>query len=146
MLSIMQPELFKSGQEAFRWLVADPKASDNPKHLMEALKIWYAPFLALAVISNWSTPFHCNVGSRFEWLDFLLAPGNYDHGWFAVPAFGHTFKYNPGTLITFSGKIFQHGAKCTGDRACMVFHMHNNVLNRLGICAGSWAQASVRDG
>ena len=81
MPSIMQLELFKSGQEAFRQLLADPKANDNPNHLVEVLEIWYAQFSALlAVISNQSTPLHHNVGGRPEWLDFILALGNYDHG------------------------------------------------------------------
>ena len=95
----------KLGQEAFRWLAANPKASDNPNHLMEVLEIWYALFLALAVISNQSTPLHCDVEGRPEWLDFILALGNYNHGQFAVPAFEYTFKYNTGTFIAFSRSL-----------------------------------------
>ena len=144
-LSVVQPELFESSQEAFRQLAVDPNASDDLQSLMEILATWYAPFSALAVISNWSTPLHCNTGGRPEWLDFILALGNYDHSQFAVPAFRYTFKYNPGMLIAFSGKIFQHRAECTGDWACIVFYMCDNVLNRLGICAGSWFQAIHKD-
>lgn len=139
-LSIVQPELFESGREAFRLLAADPNASDDPQQLREILANWYTPFSALAVISNRSTPLHRDTGGRPEWLDFMLALGNYDNGRFAVPAFGYTFKYNPGAMIAFSGKIFQHGAECPGDRACIAFYMRDNVLNRLGICAGGWAQ------
>lgn len=138
---MVQPELFESGREALRLLAADPDLCDNPERLMEVLRTWYAPFSALAVISNRSTPLHRDVGGRPEWLDFVLGLGHYDHGRFAVPALGYIFKYNPGTLIAFSGKIFRHGAECGGDRACMVFYMRNNVLDRLGICAGSWYQA-----
>jgi len=141
-LSVVQPELFDSGQEAFRRLAADPNSCDDPQRLKEILTTWYAPFSALAVISNRSTPLHRDVGGRAEWLDFMLALGNYDNGRFAVPAFGYTFKYNPGTLIALSGKIFRHGAECPGDRACIVFYMRDNILNRLGICAGSWFQAT----
>jgi hypothetical protein len=128
-LSIIQPELFDSGQEAFRKLAANPTLCDDPERLMEILALWSAPFSALAVISNRSTPLHRDVGGRAEWLDFMLALGNYDNGRFAVPAFGYTFKYNPGTLIALSGKIFRHGAECPGDRACIVFYMRDNVLN-----------------
>lgn len=144
-LSVVQPELFDSGQEAFRRLAADPNTCDDPQRLKEILATWYAPFSALAVISNRSTPLHRDVGGRPEWLDLMLALGNYDNGRFAVPAFGYTFKYNPGTLIALSGKIFRHGAECPGDRACIVFYMRDNVLNRLGICAGSWSQATDYD-
>lgn len=140
-LSIIQPELFQSGQEAFRRLAADPHACNNPERLMDILATWYAPFSALAIISNRSTPLHRDSGGRPEWFDFMLALGNYDNGRFAVPALGYTFKYNPGTLIALSGKIFRHGAECPGDRACIIFYMRDNVLNRLGIGAGSWPQA-----
>ena len=92
-LSIVQPQLFESSQEAFRQLAADPNASDGPQHLMEILATWYAPFSALTVISNQSTPLHHNTGGQPKWLDFILALGNYNHGQFAVPAFGYTLMY-----------------------------------------------------
>lgn len=110
--------------------------------MLELLKIWYPPFSALAVISNRSTPLHLDPGGRAEWLDLLLALGKYDHGRFALLAFGYTFKYNPGTMIAVSGKIFRHGATCVGDRASIAFYMRNNVLNRLGVPIGKWPQRS----
>ena len=108
--------------------------------MLEILKIWYPPFSALAVISNRATPLHLDTGGRAEWLDLMLALGKYDHGRFALPAFGYTFKYNPGTIIAVSGKIFRHGATCVGDRASIAFYMRNNVLNRLCLPIGTWHQ------
>lgn len=139
-LSVIQPELFEAGQEALRKLGLDPKYCDNPERLLEVLAIWYPPFSALAVVCNRATPLHLDTGGRPEWLDLLLALGKYDHGRFALPAFGYTFKYNPGTMIAMSGKIFRHGATCMGDRACIAFYMRNNVLDRLGLPTGEWQQ------
>lgn len=139
-LSILQPELFEAGQKALRQLALAPTLCDNPARMLEILKIWHQPFSALAVISNRATPLHLDTGGRAEWLDLMLALGKYDHGRFALPAFGYTFKYNPGTLIAVSSKIFRHGATCMGDRASIAFYMRNNVLNRLRLPTGKWHQ------
>jgi hypothetical protein len=139
-LSIIQPELFEAGQNALRKLGSAPTYCNNPERLLQVLSIWYSPFSALAVISNRATPLHLDTGGRAEWLDLVVALGTYDHGRFALPAFGYTFKYNPGTMIAMSGKIFRHGATCTGDRACIAFYMRNNVLDRLGLPTGTWHQ------
>lgn len=140
-LSIIQPELFNAGREALKKLSEDPGLCDKPERLLEVLSTWYTPFSALAVISNRSTPLHRDTGGRPEWLDLMVALGVYEHGRFTVPGLGYTFKYNPGTIVAFSGKIFRHGAECAGDRACIAFYMRDNVLNRLGIPAGSWFSA-----
>jgi len=128
-LSITQPELFDMGVEALRALQLNPELSDNPERLREILGIWYTPFSALSVISNRVTPLHCDTGARPEWMDLILALGEYDNGRFSIPAFGYTFKYNPGTILGFSSKIFRHGATCEGDRAAIAFYMQDNVLN-----------------
>ena len=141
-LSIIQPELYNAGWEALKKLSEDPGLCDKPKRLLEVLSTWYTPFSALAVISNQSTPLHRDTGGRPEWLDLMVALGVYEHGRFAVPGLGYTFKYNPGTIVAFLGKIFRHGAECAGDRACIAFNMCDNVLNQLGIPIGSWLLTS----
>jgi hypothetical protein len=139
-LSIIQPKLFEAGVKALKTLGSTPTHCDNPERLLEVLAIWYPPFSALAVISNRVTPLHLDTGGRPEWLDLMVALGKYEHGRFALPAFGYTFKYNPGTMVATSGKIFRHGATCMGDRASIAFYMRNNVLDRLGLPAGTWGQ------
>jgi hypothetical protein len=137
-LSIVQPELFDLGVQALQTLESDPEICDNPERLRELLGIWHLPFSALSVISNRVTPLHCDTGGRAEWMDLMLALGEYDNGRFSVPAFGYVFKYNPGTLVGLSSKIFRHGATCKGNRAAIAFYMRDNVLNRVGLPTGSW--------
>jgi hypothetical protein len=139
-LSIIQPELFDMGVQALQALESEPELCDNPERLREVLRCWHLPFSALSVISNRSSPLHCDTGGRPEWMDMLLALGEYDNGRFGVPLFGYTFKYNPGTIITLSSKIFRHGATCNGNRAAIAFYMRDNVLNRLGLPSGTWLQ------
>ena len=138
-MSIVQPELFDMGLEALRKLQLSPELCDTPERLGEILGFWHLPFSALSVISNRVTPLHCDTGGRAEWLDLMLALGEYDNGQFNIPAFG-TFKYNPGTILGLSSKIFRHGATCEGNQVAIAFYMRDNVLNRLGLPSGTWFQ------
>ena len=103
-LSIIQPLLFDMGVQALQALESDPKLCDNPERLREVLEFWHVPFSGISVISNRVTPLHCNTGGQAEWMDLLLALGEYDNGRFGVPAFRYTFKYNPGTIVSHQEK------------------------------------------
>ncbi|KAF8816368.1 hypothetical protein BYT27DRAFT_7248436 [Phlegmacium glaucopus] len=128
-LSIVQPELFDIGVKGLRALQLDPQVCNNPTRLCEVLEIWQMPFSALSVISNRVTPLHCDTGGWVEWMDLMLGLGEYNNGRYEVPAFGYTFKYNPGTIVGVSSKIFRHGAICEGNRAVISFYMRDNVMN-----------------
>jgi hypothetical protein len=136
--SIIHPSLFDMGVRALRELESAPNLCENAERLREVLRFWHVPFSGISIISNRITPLHCDTGGRAEWTDLLLALGEYDNGRFSVPAFGYTFKYNPGTIVALSSKIFRHGATCEGNRACIAFYMRDNVLNRLGLPTGTW--------
>jgi len=69
----------------------------------------------------------------------LLAVGEYENGRIEFPGLGIRFKYNPGTALAFTGRVLQHGATCPGDRACITYHMKENVFDELGITKPSWA-------
>ena len=122
-LSILHPELYSLGIDALRKLWHSSEDSDNPQRLREILSIWYTPFSAVSVISNRTTPLHRDTYGRPEWLDILVALGKYEHGRISFPGLGFDYKYNSGTIVAFPGKIFQHGAECEGDRACIAFYM-----------------------
>jgi len=126
-------------------LLSNPTVCKESEALVQILQLWYCPFSAVSVISNRSTLLHRDTGGRPQWLDFLIVIGDYQHGRFEVPGLGLTFKYNPGTALAFSGKIFRHGAHCDGDRACIAFYMRDNVLERLGLPVGSWLNGSQYD-
>jgi hypothetical protein len=141
-LSIIQPELYDLGIQALSRLLANPSLCKEPEELAQILQLWYSPFSAVSVISNRSTPLHRDTGGRAQWVDFLVALGYYQQGQFEVPGLGLTLKYGPGTAVAFSGKIFRHGAKCVGDRACVAFYMRDNVLERLALPVGQWLDSS----
>lgn len=103
------------------------------------LEQWAAPFNAMSIISNRESPIHRDPGSRPAWSDLLLALGEYQDGRLELPGLGLLYRYNPGTIVGFSGCAFAHGAKCDGDRACIAWYMKDNVMKRLGLPVCGWA-------
>jgi len=135
-LMVLQPELFRIGCNALEELAANPYHVGNVQHLPAALRDWNLPFNGIAIISNRLTPLHRDTYGRKEWLDILVALGEYTHGRLEIPAFNIAFQYDPGCLA--AGRLLRHGATCEGERACIAYYMRNNVMERLGQEVVSW--------
>jgi hypothetical protein len=142
-MSIVQPEVYHTGRRALEKLFNEPDFVNKQVELFDALEVWWTPFSAMSVVSNRETPLHRDMGGRVEWSDMLIALGEYHHGRFALPGLGLTYRYNPGTVLAFSGKAFEHGATCPGNRACIALYMRDNVIKRLKLPTPSWL--NVRD-
>jgi len=85
------------------------------------LRFWHAPFSGISVISNRVTPLHCDRGGTGRVDGHLIGIGEYENGRFSVPAFGYTFKYNPGTIVASHPRFFGMVATCVGNRAAHCF-------------------------
>lgn len=145
-LSIIHPQLFHQGIEAFRVLATHGvDFVEDQVQLRQALNVWTSPFSALSVITNRGTPLHCDTKGRNEWFDFLVALGEDDSlGTMAFPGLGITVEYNPATMIAIAGKVVRHGAEFKGgERACISYYMRNSVHDRLGIPAGTWMNLEI---
>ena len=142
-LSIIHPELYSAGVESIKSLNNHPGFVHKGENLRAVLKIWSSPFTAITTISNRDTPYHRDNGSAHSWFDILVALGEYENGRIEFPGLGMRLKYDPGTIVAFTGRVLQHGANCPGDRACIAYHMRLNVIQRLGITTPSWANESI---
>ena len=76
-------------------------------------------------------------------MDILVALGEYENGRIEFPGLGSRLKYDPGTIVAFTGRVLQHGSNCPGDRACIVYHMKLNVVEELGVTLPSWVNEST---
>lgn len=141
-LSIVHPELYSIGIASLKAIEASDSISKGDR-LPEVLPIWGSPFTAITTISNRDTPYHRDNGSAHPWFDILMALGSYQNGRIEFPGLGMRFKYDPGTAVALTGRVLQHGAICSGDRACIAYHMKENVVEALGIEKVSWVQSSV---
>lgn len=137
-MSVIQPDLYRTGRCALEELFNEQGYVGQSWELLEALSVWWTPFSAMTVVSNRETPLHRDMGGRVEWSDMLIALGHYEHGRFSIPGLGMLYRYNPGTILAFSGKAFEHGASCPGNRACIALYMKDNVIKRLKQPTPSW--------
>ena len=142
-LSVVHPELYSAGIESIRALNADPGSVHKGENLATVLKIWSSPFTAITTISNRDTPYHRDNGSAHSWFDILVALGEYENGRIEFPGLGMRLKYDPGTIVAFTGQVLQHSANCPGDQVCIAYHMRLNVVQELGVTTPSWAHEST---
>ena len=108
----------------------------NVQHLPAALRDWNLPFNGIAIVSNRLTPLHRDTYGQKEWLDILVALGEYTHGRLEIPTFNIAFQYDPGCLA--AGRLLRHRVMCEGERACIAYYMRDNVMERLGQEVVSW--------
>lgn len=131
--SVLQPTAYGCSLEGFRQLVRKSEMVSNPQHLQAALDCWRFPMHAISIVSNRTTPLHRDKKGLKEVHDLLVALGSYTDGRFNLPGLGLRFRYDPGCLLSFSGRLLQHGANCPSPRACIIYYVREAVFKRLGI-------------
>jgi Oxygenase domain of the 2OGFeDO superfamily len=146
-LSIIHPDLYKAGIEAFDQLAHDHSKVQEHDEYLQLLQYWTTPFSGMSIISNRETPIHQDVQTRDSWYDVLLTVGDYSNGRVELPTFGVRLQYDPGTIVALSGKVVPHGVpKCDGNRVCLAYFMRKNVHERAGVHAASWMTADRYNG
>ncbi|KAG2737322.1 hypothetical protein P692DRAFT_20762067, partial [Suillus brevipes Sb2] len=107
------------------------------------LQYWASVFNTLSIISNRETPNHRDHLSMPECFDILTTAGNYSNARMSMPSLQLEFKYDPGCMIAFSGRIVRHGVHAVqGDRIAWAWYMRDSVHIYAGVvrpvpCLGS---------
>ena len=130
-LMVLQPDLYEIGCKVLAELAADPDIVKNSEHLSSPLSKWNLPFNSISIYSHRTTPLHRDTLGRNEWMDLMLALGYYEHGRLELSGLNIAFKYDPGTIVAFSGKLMQYGMICNGEHAYIAYSMVDHVLDRL---------------
>ena len=71
---------------------------------------------ALSLMNNRQTPVHQDNGSGFTANDMLTTIGPYINGILDLPSLGCQFRYNSGTVVSFSGRLLTHAASADGGK------------------------------
>ncbi|KIM35995.1 hypothetical protein M413DRAFT_78802, partial [Hebeloma cylindrosporum] len=137
-LSIVHPELYRTGRDLILQLDQNPDVVDRPIRLRQVLRLWTAPFQGLSVISNRVTPVHRDTNGAKESMDILVALGRYQQGTLKLPGIGLELRYDPGTVAVLAGRILAHSAECDGERACVAYYMREKVQQCLGMSCPGW--------
>jgi hypothetical protein len=108
--------------------------------MSETLQYWASMFNTLSVITNRQTPNHRDHLFVPEGFDILTIVGNYSNGHMRMPSLQLEFKYDPGCMIAFSGRIVRHGVhEVEGDRIAWAWYMRDSVHVYVGIPSCGWA-------
>lgn len=142
---VLQPNAHEKMLQGFRLLAETPALVSNTERLQTALDAWSFPMHAISIISNRTTPLHRDTKGFKEVHDLLVALGNYTHGRFSLPGLGLRLRYDPGCILSFSGRLFRHGASCPAPRACIIYYGREAVLKRLRISTPDWTTIGEDD-
>lgn len=139
LLSIVHPQLYRTGRAAFMKIVNDPSLVKEGDAVLEILKLWTSPFSGYGLISNCTTPLHRDNNSQGAWFDFLTTIGPYSGSRLMLHNLGLEVQYDSGTMVALLGKLIRHGTtEASGSRICIAQYMRDNVLERLGMEAPGW--------
>ncbi|KAG2742390.1 hypothetical protein P692DRAFT_201725226 [Suillus brevipes Sb2] len=107
-LRVMHPVQYFTGLRAFSALREKAESKELLK-MSETLQYWASVFNTLSIISNRETLNHRDHLSIPECFNILTTVGNYSNASMSMPSLQLEFKYDPGCMIAFSGRIVRHG-------------------------------------
>lgn len=136
--SILNPHVFKAGMEIIRAIHTTPEIVQKRESLQEILGVWSTPFTALSLMNNRKTPVHRDNGSGFTANDMLMTIGPYNNGILDIPSLGCHFRYDSGTVVSFSGRLLTHAASADGERLCIAQYLRESVLQSFEIEDHMW--------
>ena len=143
-LRVMHPEQYWAGLRAFTSLGEKAESKELPK-MSETLQYWASVFNSLSVICNRQTPNHRDHLSIPECFDILTTVGNYSNARMSMPSLQLEFRYDPGCMIAFSGRLVRHGVHAVeGDRIAWAWYMRDSVHVYAGVPLCGWARVNYR--
>ena len=120
------PQLYEDGKQGMS--VLQDWSTRYDSRMNQALALWPTTFTNISLIANQSTPLHHDPQSHASWFDVLVSVGEYTQCVMAIPTLGMGLAYTPGTAVTFSGRLLQHGVNpVEGNRHCLSCYMRDNI-------------------
>ncbi|KAG2029980.1 hypothetical protein BDR03DRAFT_846810, partial [Suillus americanus] len=126
-LRVMHPQQYWTGLQAFASLRDKAGSKELPK-MSETLQYWATMFNILIIICNRETLNHRDHSLIPKCFNILTSVGNYLNARMSMPSLQLEFRYDPGCMIAFSGRIVRHGVLAVeGDRIGWAWYMRDAV-------------------
>ncbi|KIK79395.1 hypothetical protein PAXRUDRAFT_121743, partial [Paxillus rubicundulus Ve08.2h10] len=136
-LAVMHTDLYVAGREAMIKLGDYAERVDT--EMGEMLERWSSVYGVISVMVNRESPLHRDYSGKNEWMDLLASVGACRNASFQLSNLRTTLRYDPGTVVAFSGRVLRHGAsKAEGDRACLAYYMRDNVHKVMRVQLSNW--------
>ncbi|KAJ3537081.1 hypothetical protein NMY22_g5751 [Coprinellus aureogranulatus] len=140
LLLIIHPECYAQQMRVFREIYQRPDMhSADPELTQKLLDNWYSPFDSISLSVNREIESRRNYDAGEFTMDILGSFGTYQGGRLEVPLFGRRFSYNPGTIFSLPGYLFEHGTCKTGGDGISVVGSLRPPVGR-GILGDEWRE------
>ncbi|KAG1882450.1 hypothetical protein F4604DRAFT_1577245 [Suillus subluteus] len=94
------------------------------------LKHWASVYTGAAVMCNRQSLDHRDPRCPPEAFDILTCIGSYRHMVMQLKNFGIELAYNPGVMVSYSGRLIRHGISIPeGDRIVWAWFLRDSVHN-----------------
>ncbi|KAG1797831.1 uncharacterized protein HD556DRAFT_1440791 [Suillus plorans] len=128
-LRVMHPQLYwaslRTHVELGRW-----SAQQGLHDMHRLLKHWASVYTGAAVMCNRDFPCHQDPKCLPKAFDILTCIGSYQHAIMHLTNLGINLAYNPGVMVSYSGRLVRHGIRVNeGDQIVWAWFMRDSMHN-----------------
>lgn len=128
-LRVMHPQLYWASVathlELGRW-----SRDQGHVEMHHLLKHWASVYTGASIMCNRQSPDHRDPKCPPEAFDILTCIGNYQHAVMKLTNLGIELAYDPGVMVSYSGRLVRHGIKVKdGDRIVWAWFLRDSVHN-----------------
>ncbi|KAG1798400.1 hypothetical protein EV424DRAFT_1546255 [Suillus variegatus] len=110
------------------------------------LQHWTSVYTGAAVMCNRQSPSHRDPKCPPEGFDILTCIGGYGHGIMQLTNLGIELAYDPGVMVSYSGRLVRHGVQVAeGDRIVWAWFMRDSVHNYARTPRTEYAKYNLAD-
>ncbi|KAG1894249.1 uncharacterized protein F5891DRAFT_961807 [Suillus fuscotomentosus] len=144
-LQVMHPQLYRAlmSPHIKLGLWAAEQGQDE---MYRCLQHWASAYTGAAVVCNRDTPCHHDLKYPLEGFDILTLIGSYDNAVMNLTNLGIDLAYNPGVMVSYSGRLVRHGIQVSeGDRIIWAWFMWDSMHNHAQTPCTEYAKYSLAD-
>ncbi|KAG1897294.1 uncharacterized protein F5891DRAFT_982687 [Suillus fuscotomentosus] len=121
-------------------------AEQGQDEMYRCLQHWVSAYTGAAVVCNRDTPGHRDPKCPPEGFDILTSIGSYDNAVMNLTNLGIDLAYNPGVMVSYSGRLVRHGIQVSeGDRIVWAWFMRDSVHNHARTPWTEYAKYNLAD-
>jgi hypothetical protein len=144
-LRVMHPQLYRASMSTHVKLGLWA-AEQGQDEMYRCLQHWASAYTGAAVVCNRDTPGHRDPKCPPEGFDILTSIGSYDNAVMNLTNLGIDLAYNPGVMVSYSGRLVRHGVQVSeGDRIVWAWFMRDSVHNHARTPRTEYAKYNLAD-
>ncbi|KAG2058422.1 hypothetical protein BDR06DRAFT_968434 [Suillus hirtellus] len=144
-LRVMHPQLYRASLSTHVEL-GNLAATQAPDVMYRCLQHWTSVYTGAAIMCNRQLLSHRDPKCPPEGFDILTCIGGYGHGVMQLTNLGIELAYDPGVMVSYSGRLVRHGVQVAkGDRIVWAWFMRDSVHNYAQTPRTEYAKYNLAD-